>query len=180
MLMSLSNSEIINWVEAHEVRDALEGIPETDAIYDFAVNERAELVRTAIGVALVDRIETAQNDVFVATTALEGLGVGNDKLEAVDESDIIIDEKDFRSVVVSLGKGHTSADSRLWFILKRSLPAEAFGSSKTYPQNPKVGLKLSALRQAIDSGDLGKTSNVGVTTLHLAENILSAMSPVQD
>ena len=177
--MSPSNNEIIQWVEAHEVRDALEGVPETNNIYEFAVNERADLVRIAIGVALLDRLETAQNDVFVATTLLETLGLGNEKTEAVDESDIIIDENDFKTVTRSLGKGHTQLDSRLWLILKRSFP-DAFGSSITYPENPKVGLKLSALREAIDSGALNNTMNVGVVTLSLAKNILAAMSPVDD
>ena len=175
--MNLRNSEIIEWVEALDVRDALESIPDTSNIYNFAVQDRAELVRTAIGVTLLEHLEEAEKDVSLTVTSLETLGIIKEDIpEIIDETKILITERDFQKIAFQISYGNGRVDSRLWLLLRRE-HSEFFTDSNIDPADPRKAISLANLRELFESGQLENTRNLGPALLRLALGVVTSMTP---
>jgi hypothetical protein len=77
----LSRHNILDWVEANELKGALDGIPDSDSVLQREVDARKDLILTAIGVNLLEHHERASDEMQLSLNALKLLGIHEDESE---------------------------------------------------------------------------------------------------
>jgi hypothetical protein len=124
--MAMEPDQVFEWVMAADVREALNDIPEADLIHSVVVEDRKELVRTAIGVTLLDHYERATQEAAIAKSALDVIGVSMETEASSQEppeplessADVLLTKEDFLGISRSIDK--PMLGYRVWGVLIRA------------------------------------------------------------
>jgi hypothetical protein len=173
--MVISNEEIIEWVQADDVRQALNGVADGQELHQAVFRDRMDLIHTAIGVTLLDRHQEATKSLELAKKSLETLGVDPDSTELI--ADRLITRDEFSMVAQHTFNQATVLDERLWRILRRNSPSifkvVEDGSAVDHDLHQ---ISLKGLRELLETKQLHNFTNAGTSTVHLAETIVAFFS----